>query len=272
MSRLELVDPTGLIQTELQKAIDLVSFGLHAAEDLEIDSLEIPGVTFHFTPAQSKSMEIDEAREVFGVWVLGNGLRDCVDAIGPSLEWARRICFLWTRKGAVSVNDDGSLRLSAQIAEGEWNEQLVQEGADFEYWPLRKKLNFLEESYGLKIPELTEAVLSISYARNCLTHRRGIVGQEDLRSDKDIGLVVRWRKMQLTARGESGDRVIEPPAQVKEGEQILIGYADDSKEFKLGEQIQFTPQEFVQLATTFMLFGHQIQQSIQSLQQARKPG
>lgn len=77
--------------------------------------------------------------------------------------------------------------------------------------------------------------------------------------------------MELTARGESGDRVIEPPAQVEEGEQILIGYADDSKEFGLAERIQFTPQEFVQLATTFMLFGLQLQQSILSLQNARRP-
>lgn len=156
MSKLELVDPTGLIQAELQKAIDLVSFGLHAAEELEIDSLEIPGVTFHLTPAQSKSMTVEEARDVFRVWVLGNGLRDCVDAIGPSLEWARRICFLWTRDGEVSVNDDGSLRLSAKIAGGEWNDQLIREGAEFEYWPLRKRLSFLEDSYGMTTPESAE--------------------------------------------------------------------------------------------------------------------
>jgi len=270
MPKLELIDPTGFIQGELQKSIDLVSFGLQAAENLKVDSLTIPGVRFHLTPAQDRSMEVEETRAVFRAWVLGNGLRDCVDAFGPSLEWARKICFLWTREGEVSVNENGTLHLSAFITGKEWNEQLLREGAEFEFWPLRKKLGFLKESYGLNLPATSESILSISYARNCLTHRRGIVGTEDLRDNSAKKLVVHWKEMQLTAHGDEGLRVLEPPAEVRGGELVSFGYADVSREFELGDRIEFTPQEYVQLASTFLLFAFQIQESIRALQQARR--
>ena len=269
MPSLQLVDPTGFIQGELQKSIDLVSFGLQAAEKLEVDSLTIPGTLFHLTPARNKVMEVEEARGEFRVWVLGNGLRDCVDAIGPSLEWARKVCFIWTREGEVSVNEDGTLHLSARLTGKEWNEQLVREGAEFEFWPLRRKLAFLNESYGLRTPGVSDQVISISYARNCLTHRRGVVGPEDIRDNSTDGFVVHWKKMELTAHGEEGSRVLELPAKVAGGEKVSIGYADASKEFGLGERIEFTPQEFVQLATTFMLFAVQLQEAIQEIQQSR---
>lgn len=270
MPKLELVDLSGFIQGELQKSIDLVSFGLQAAENLKINSLIIPGARFHLTPARNKTMEVEEARAEFRVWVLGNGLRDCVNAIGPSLEWARKTSFIWTREGEVSVNEDGTLHLSAQFSGKEWNEQLVREGAEFEFWPLRKKIGFLNESYGLKIPEVTDLILSISYARNCLTHRRGVVGPEDIRDDSTKKFVVHWKEMQLTAHGDEGSRILDPPAEVEGGEQISFGYSDASKEFELGERIEFTPQEFVQLATTFLLFAFQIQEAIQALQQSRR--
>lgn len=269
MPGLKLVDPTGYIQGELQKSIDLVSFGLQAAERLELESLAIPDSPFQLTPAGNKAMDVEDAREEFGFWVLGNGLRDCADAIGPSLEWARKVCFLWTRQGDVSVNDDGTLHLSAQLSGKEWNEQMVREGVEFAYWPLRKRIGFLSENYGLQEPAVSEQILSISYARNCLTHRRGIVGEEDVRGGSDSSLVVNWKTMELTASGDEGSRVLELPASVEAGEMISMSYADISKEFKLGQRIMFSAEEFLQIATTFLLFAVQIQESIRDLQQAR---
>lgn len=270
MPGLQLVDPTGFIQGELQTSIDLVSFGLQAAERLEVVSLAIPDTPFQLTPARNKALEIEEAREEFRIWVLGNGLRDCADAIGPSLEWARKVCFLWTREGEVSINEDGTLHLSAHLSGKDWNEQMVREAAEFEYWPLRKKIGFLSDSYQLEAPAATAQVLSISYARNCLTHRRGVIGPEDIRDNSTNSLVVQWKKMELTAHGEQGRRVLELPARVEGGENISMSYADVSKEFELDQRIIFTSQEFVQLATTFLLFAFQIQEAIQQLQQSRR--
>jgi hypothetical protein len=270
MQKLELVDPTTFIQFELQRSIDLVAFGLQAAENLKTDTLVFPEATFQVIPAQDKTMGVEGVRGAFKAWVLANGLRDFVDAIGPSLEWARKICFFWTRQGKVSAKEDGSLHLFAQIGGKEWNEQLLREGAEFEYWSLRRKFDFLKQTYGFKVPDLSESILSISYARNCLTHRQGIVGPEDIRDTSQNKFVVIWKKMQLTALGDTGSRDLELPAEVKGGEQISFGFSDASKEFKIGERIEFTSQEFVQLASTCLLFAIQIRESIQALQQSRK--
>jgi hypothetical protein len=72
--------------------------------------------------------------------------------------------------------------------------------------------------------------------------------------------------MQLTALGDTGSRVLELPAKVNGGKQISFGYSGVSKEFKIGVRIEFTSQEFVQLASTCLLFAIQIQESIQALQ------
>jgi hypothetical protein len=270
MQKPEFKDPTVEIQIQLQQTIDIVSFALQAAENIHIESLIISGSTFQLSPASNKTMNVEDTRAVFRSWVLGNGLRDFVDAIGPSLEWARKICFLWTRQGKVSLNEDGNVRLNARISGTEWNEQLIKEGKDFEYLSFRSKLDILNKNYNFKIPELAESILSISSVRNCLTHRRGIVGLDDVKFKKMDKLVVHWRKMHLTSVEDSGQRILELPAKVKAGEKISIGYSDVSKEFSVGERIQITSQEFIQIATTFLLFAVQIQESIHSLQQSRK--
>ena len=75
--------------------------------------------------------------------------------------------------------------------------------------------------------------------------------------------------MQFFVDGESGQRILDMPAEVKGGEKISFGYSDVSKEFNLGDEIQFTAEEFVELATTCLLFSFQIQKSIRALQQSK---
>ena len=269
MLSLELLSPLGEILKAIQRSIDLVSFGLQAADRLEIESLEIPGLRFQLSPAQNLAMEIVQAREEFGTWVLANGLRDCVDAIGPSLELARKICFLWTREGEVTEVEEGKLKLSAQISGEEWNVHIIDKARDFEYWPLRKKLDHLQDKYHLPQPELSEDILSVSYARNCLTHRKGMVGPEDLKDKSEGGLLVKWRKFELQARGENGARVLELPAEVQGGEIVSCRYVNVSRKFALGDRIHFSPAEFVDISMTFLLFANEVGNAIKALQKSR---
>lgn len=271
MPKLEMSHPTGFIQVELQKAIDLVSFGLQVANSHQVDTLAIPGSRFQLLPARNKAMDVKEARTAFQNWILGNGIRDCIDAVGPSLEWARKICFIWTRQGDVSVNENGSLHLSTQITGDEWNKFVLKEGKKFDYLPLIDKLEFLNKKYNLTIPEVSDSILSINHARNCLTHRQGKVGIEDVQDNSQNRLVIHWKKFQFTASGKSGSYILELPTKTKEDVQISLGYTSISKEFYLGDSIQFSPEEFSQIATTFLLFSLQIYNSIIALQSSRKP-
>ena len=100
--RLELKLPTGVLQVALQHSIDLVAFGLKAADHAEPVDLKMPDSFGQVIAAQDRALDVESVRAEFRSWVLANGLRDCVETIGPTLEWARRFCFLWTREGPVT--------------------------------------------------------------------------------------------------------------------------------------------------------------------------
>jgi len=205
MTKLELPHPTGLLQAELQRAVDLVAFGLRAAETATATDLSIPGVRGHVTAAQDRALSIEEAQNEFRSWVLANGFRDCVEAIGPTLEWARKFCFIWTRPGDVTIREDGTISLGANITGEEWNRDIVEGARTFDFMGLPNKLNHLEHKYGFMLPPLCEHILTLNKARNCLSHRRGIVSQEDVNDPSGSSLRIMWRRLQLSIKTDEGE-------------------------------------------------------------------
>lgn len=271
MPSLELKNPMGLIQSTLQRALELASFGLQSASLAKIESLEIPQLRTQLHIVQNPAIDIETLRNEFQSWVISNAIRDCIEAIGPSLEWARKICFLWTREGAVMPREDGSLHLEATIIGNDWNRNIVRYSKKFDRLPLPGKLHHLEEKYRLSPLPLSDEILSLNLARNCLSHRGGIVGQEDLRDRAEKGLLVKWKRLELTASGQKGERVLELPGRVEAGETISLHFASSARMVPLGERIRFLPQELIDIAFTFLLFAFQIDKSIHDLQEARRP-
>ena len=270
MASIELAHPTGLIQCALQRSLDLVSFGLQAADTLEAESLRMPGTQHHVIPAPNVALDVATARTEYRSWVISNGLRDCVEAVGPSLEWARKLCFIWTRPGAITAHDTGATNLSATLTGDDWNRHIVREGEKFDWRSLREKLEYLGKSYGFVRPELSDAIFTINAARNCLSHRGGIVGQKDLKSRSDSGLVVEWRRYELVSGTGDSARVLEVPATVEAGETISVRIVETGKEIPLGERITFAASEFLEIVMTFLFFAVQISDSIRKLQEERR--
>lgn len=176
MITLEFPHPTGYLHQELQRVIDLVAFGLQAANTYDSNEFSIPGLPFHIVPSKVKVRDIEDARIEFKSWVLGNGLRECVEAVGPMLEWARRYCFLWSCSGELVKRENGSLALSAHINGEKWNREVVHNAKKFESMGLPNKLDHLNQKFNFNKPELTKHILSLNKARNCLSHRKGVVG------------------------------------------------------------------------------------------------
>jgi hypothetical protein len=268
MAKLDIVEPITVITKQLQQTLDLVSFGLQSADSSSVDALDMPGTVFQVLPATKHSLSIEETRSVFKIWVLTNGLRNFVDIIGPSLEWARKICFLSTRPGEAILKDDGHVQISAKILGEEWNKEYIEDKKRFDLKSLKKKLDWLKNKYGLLLPELSESILSLNRARNCMTHRSGVVGQDDISEDTENSLLVEWRKFQIFAHSKNGKRVVDLPGRV-ENEQLSLEVVKVQKVFKLGDQIEFSPSELVEIAQTFLFFAQQIQQSIRALQLSR---
>ena len=164
---------------------------------------------------------------------------------------------------AVSSSDPTLLRRK-------WNAHIVDEALRFDRLPLPDKLTHLKTRYGLDPPPVSDAILSLNSARNCLTHRHGIVSPQDLKNPTDEGLLIKIRKLQVTVKGENGERIIKGPTRLDAGEQLRVGFVDSERLFHLGERIQFTPSEYVDLCTTFLAFALELQDAIIAFQDRRR--
>jgi hypothetical protein len=233
------------------RSYDIVAFGLQAADTAPVGELQLPGAFFHMGDPNSPDRTWETAKAAFKTWVLGAGLRDCVEAVGALLEEGRKVCAFWSfGPGRVQVTGE------------EWNRRVVQGARRFHRLGLPDKIETLKKTYDPSIaPATTEHVLSINAARNCLVHRGGVVTDLDVTTPEGQakGLMVRWVKMQLLFIDEDGERPINGPVDVKKGQRIGVrSAAEASKFFPLGEAVTFTTQEFSELAYTFSLFGQQL--------------
>ena len=267
---LQLEIPLGFLQSALQRSRDLVAFGLHAAAHAEPVDLKMPDSFGQVFPAMNQALTVAEAREEFRNWVLANGLRDCVEAIGPMLEWVRKFCFLWTRPGTATPTSGEQFGLSASLSGEEWNTHIVQGAKKFDRLPLPDKLSHLESTYSWTRPKFSDHVLSLNAARNCLAHRDGVVGLADLKDPGDKELTVRWCTLQFSVSDGSGERIAKVGDRVNAGETITPIIADTQKKFALGEHITFGVNEYVEFTLTFMLFAQQLGESALAIQQRRR--
>lgn len=245
----------------LQRAIDLVAFGLHAAGGATDPgptvhgSMKIPGVIANLTPARDAAMSFDTARDEFKRWVLACGLRDAVEGVSQTLEEARKV--------GVVVSFGG------EMTGADWNERVVGESARFDRRPLPDKINFLAALCGPSVmPAALEKVKTINKARNCLVHRQGIVGNRDCNASD--GLLVEWTKLDLVVPTAGGDEVVTAlPFTLKAGERLSMRNSLRQKLFRLGDTVSFTAQEFSYICWTLFQFGQQLVLNLQELMNAK---
>jgi hypothetical protein len=153
----------------------------------------------------------------------------------------------------------------------ECNTHIVEAAQKFDRLPLPDKILQLEKTYGWQRPELCDHVLSINAARNCLTHRAGIVGKKDLKEDTDTELIVRWRRLRLSVGSGVQERAMTVGSHLEAGEVLSVAFVDTEKRIKLGERLSINADEFVEICLTFMLFSMQLEQSVKHLQDQRRP-
>ncbi len=235
----------GGLQRALQRATDMVAFGLWAAENAPpTDDHGVPGAFFQVSPAENIRLDFDGKKQAFPGWVLANGLRDCIEAAHTFLEEARRVCSVW-------VAFNGRSRMTG-IEWNEWQRKEEAEALAFHRKGLPDKFDALAKHSATLVTPLKGHVLAINRTRNCLVHRYGIVTKLD--TDSPDGFLVRWLKMEVIVRGLEGERVIGPGEIVHGGETLMIRQTETSKLFRLGDRVLFTAQDFNDICMTLLRF------------------
>ena len=263
------------LQRSLQRAMDLVSFGLHAAQvaqpplqdtDPAVGTAEtvpgihrdlaLPGVLFQMIPASEVALTFDTARQLFHRWVLACGFRDATEALAPLLEEAR----------TVGVVASAGRTITAAV----WKDQVLGGRQKFDRMTLKDKIHLLVQVCGSGIvPSLMPQVETIVVARNCLVHRRGVVGERDINHKTPEGdsLKVEWLAPQFVVTSpDGGERVItELPFVVKGGGTIVLRQMASSRTFRRGETVDLTASEFNNVCWTLLMFAKQLVANLRDL-------
>jgi hypothetical protein len=198
--------------------------------------------------------------------IFASGLRSCADGLGLALLWARREAALWTLPGNVVRNESGGFTLEARFTSDQWNEVIVKGGLRFDRLPLPEKFSELGE-LGVSDVGLVGDIVSLNAARNCLVHRAGIVGPEDLRDGK---LVISWRRMRASLRATDGSiRLLEVPMRVEAGEVLQLRTEPVERAYVLGDALEISEEDFRDMAQTYVLFGQPLEAAVLAMQERR---
>lgn len=129
---------------------------------------------------------------------------------------------------------------------------------------LPDKLPLLTKQYGVVIDStLSGHLLSINAARNCLVHRRGVVGDRDVNDSSR--LTVGWRKLSLVLKDEDGEHPVVLNQRLEKESTLCLRSEDCSKSFEIGERIAFTIQEFADITWGLFSFGSALVGQINAL-------
>ncbi|MFA4973483.1 MAG: hypothetical protein WC683_12765 [bacterium] len=247
--RINVDSLVGNLQVNLQHLFDLVHFSNVASSSAQEAEYNASSFFQCFMPAQNQRLGFAEVKAKFAQWCMITSFEDAINYIHHLLDEAFTVCEILKSRQVDSL----STRLFMRI--------LNKLRPDFHTFGLPKKLERLRDGYGVN-SAMEEHILSFNRVRNCLVHRLGIVGAQDVRAGST--LVAKFRQMQFVATNPTQDQeiIIDGPITLYDGWTIGVRFIDDQKEFRLGERIIFTEKEHFSAIFTFFLFGQTLRNSI----------
>jgi hypothetical protein len=225
----------------VRRTAAFMGLGINAARDDQFKKYQLSNISIvQILPDKLDDNSIAHVKEEFEKWVISDGLRELVESFGLFLDKVHAACLLMaTNKKQMS------------------NEDAEKFGPAFEWKGVEDKLGTLKIRFGVS-SDKAKYFSSINQARNCITHRRGNVGPEDLRGET-FRLI--WWGFDIYAETPSGEKhSLKPPMPgeglvLKEGGKVMLQIKDRIIEYKIGDIVNLSPNDLgeicylVQLAT-----------------------
>ncbi len=189
-----------------------------------------------FVPVTNDVKIIQEYKEYFYDWVIKNSFKYVVDRFSIYLDEIYYVCLL---------SNSHKSRYSKELIDSIESKKVAFHKKNF-----LKKLAMLKSEFDIS-PRKAAALLSIQSARNCLTHRSGIIGNADLKNNSEF--IVKWSGYHIYAKDDSGVEIdlntipSEGVLLPKGGNIMLKQHADKQRIFRLDEKIRFSSKEFAEI-------------------------
>ena len=213
----------------VRRATIFLGLGVNAARDKTFTSYQLPENNYlRLVPEKVSDNELSGFKENFEKWIISNGLRELIESFGVFLDRIHQAC-LWfaTNKGHITPRDADKFATA------------------FEKKGVEGKLNKLHTRFNV-LTNKEKYFPSINQARNCITHRRGVVGVEDLKGNDSLQLI--WWAMDMIALLPDGKEIPLVPIPeggiyFKDGGTVCIKIRDRNREYSLGDILELTPSD-----------------------------
>lgn len=233
-----------------------MGFGINAASNPDFKQYELAKITsLEFIEPISDEKTLNAFKTEFGRWVIGNGLRELMETFCVFLDEIHFVCLLIAvTKGIIS------------------NEQFHKQNMKFRHSGLKDKLGYLDSDFGITIVD-SGYLLTVNQARHCLTHRRGIVGNEDCLDNKE--LLVKWRGIDTYAETKSGEKISlfpmpEGGVLLPEGGRIMAAFSERTRIFPRGSLVDLSPRDLAEICHFILSQTNEVIRVIEDY--ARKSG
>jgi hypothetical protein len=227
-SRIQQIAMSGVRRTAL-----FLGLGISAANHPALKEYQL----WQESPLQFLPPKIDEEtlanfKHEFSSWVVACGFRELIETFCVFLDGIYAACLVMSANKAPMTVKDYEKRVKR-----------------FRYLGLDRKISELKAGFDVATSK-SEHIVTIGRARNCLTHRLGIVGDDDCSDGEE--LMVSWVGLDVYAEDPSGKTTPlhpMPPGGVllAAGGSVKAKYSDRLRTFRKGTRITFTPNELFEI-------------------------
>ena len=219
----------------VNRAAIFMGLGINAASDPNFNNYRLTDVTaIKLIPENVDSKQVKGFKEEFSSWIVGCGLRELIETFSVFLD----------------LIYDASLHVL--IYKGKLTQQeAIKFYSNFISKGLREKFNILESQFGIKYQH-SDYLITINQARNCLTHRRGIVGEKDY--NKNSNLTIKWLGRDFIIKPPSGNIKthdvsipLSEPIFIEKDTLTYFKYVERSLTFEKGKIIKVSPRYLAEI-------------------------
>jgi hypothetical protein len=209
----------------IRRAYVFAGFGVNAANNPNHTDYHLPGlIKLSFAPQSAGGDLLGEYKQEFANWILGNALREVIESLEVTLGRLFEVC-------ALVAQSKGTSR----------SRKVVR---DFDRKGAAGRLQIIATQFGLTSRH-TPYIESLTWLRNCLTHRQGVVAAKDCNDRTAPGLKVNYLRFQLEQHFQSGDVVrvppdIQEPLFFKEQGALCARIVETERLFQIGSPISLS--------------------------------
>jgi hypothetical protein len=249
-------DIMAYLQGELSRGYRMTALGIAGVCSHADGQADLPGTEF-YTVLGPLPVFDHASRQEFETWVLAEAFRDSLEALWQIVD----IVWLLTEFSQRWAQGPIALPSSLTVPLANGRDFLAvlfkDEFDDYAAKGFRERLSKLASRFGIN-PDWQNEVRSINRVRGCLTHRRGIVGEDDIENAKDRRMHLRCFAMSMEVRpvGEKQDYRPYMKGDISDKEQQVRLDLERPihKTFPLGTRISIAPHELAAVCYTIYRF------------------